>query len=136
MREVFYVLQVCAIFIWPVTVFAAQLSFGADIANSDLLGVCMTLILSSLSGLTALLAQMKNDYEANGKIDRLWLYATGKMFGSNLAGVIAFFLADMYKMTSASTAVFIIAASFGGTWLLERALASMVSKYLPAKEPQ
>lgn len=133
MREFFLALKIAMIVMWPLTAYAAEMSFGSAMLQSDPLAIVMALILSSMSGLSALLAQMKKDYEANGKIDRLWLYVSAKMSGSNVSGLCAYFVATYYNIGSSATAAGIIIAAFGGTWALERALAWAADKWFPTK---
>jgi hypothetical protein len=125
-RDLYRALYAALGLIWPISVLAANQTFGAAMAQIDMLGVLMTLMLASLSGLTALLSHMKKDYEAHGKIDRLWLYVASKMAGSNLAGLLVYFYApEKYGLSPGGTATTIIVAAFGGTWLLERALTML-----------
>jgi hypothetical protein len=133
MRELYFVLKVAMWMLWPLTAFAANASFGSALFKTDPQAISMALMLSSLSGLTALLSQMKKDYEAHGKIDRLWLYVTSKMLGSNTAGLMMYFGSDYFELNNSATACAIIIAAFGGTWALERVLAYAADKWFPSK---
>ena len=96
-----------------------------------LLAVLMTLTLSTLSGVTALLHTMKQEYEKNGAIQHLWLLVTSKLFGSNTAGLLMFFCGESLGLDDAKQAMAIILASFGGTWFIERLLQFATNKYIP-----
>jgi hypothetical protein len=133
MRDICLAVQVALYMMWPLTAYAANEAFGTAMFKTNLLAIAMALILSTMSGLTALLAQMKRDYEAHGKIDRLWLYISSKMSGSNVAGVAMLFGADWLNLPSSATACAIIIAAFGGTWALERVLAAASDKWFPSK---
>lgn len=103
-------------------------SFGASLRNIDLFGLLLAVVLSSLSGLTALLNHMRREYLEHGKIDNIWLFVTSKITGSNLAGLIVFFYAPEHQsLTTGNIAVLIILAAFGGTWFVERLLQALVS---------
>jgi hypothetical protein len=133
MRDTLFAFKIILGVLWPVTTYAANLSFGSGMIVADPWAIAMALILSSMAGLTALLSQMKKDYEANGKIDRLWLYISAKMSGSNVAGLAAYFGADSLNFGSSQTAAAIIVAAFGGTWALERVLEWAAEKWFPTK---
>lgn len=120
--------------LWPMSAYAAQVSFGNAIFKGDPQAILGVLTLSSMSGLTSLLAQMKKDYQEFGKIDHLWLYISAKMSGSNMAGLAMYFAADTGNIGSSATSLAIIFAAFGGTLMLERGLAWMSDKYLPLKD--
>lgn len=123
--------QVALMVLWPTCAWAAAITFGESMAKIPLLAVLMTLTLSTLSGVTALLHAMKQEYEKNGQVAQLWLLITSKLAGSNTAGLLMFFLAETLGFDDAKQAMAIIVAAFGGTWFLERVLQFFTSKHLP-----
>jgi hypothetical protein len=116
---------------WPLTATAATITFGDRMASIPALAVVMTLILSNLCGVTALLHAIKKEYEQGRQIDRLWLFMACKLLGSNTAGLMAFFGAEYYDIPDAGEALAICIAAFGGGPLIERAVGVFADKYLP-----
>jgi hypothetical protein len=126
--------KVTLLVLWPVSAYAATIAFGEQLAQIPLLSVLMTVILSTLMGATALLHAMKQEYEANGEIKRLWLFVASRMLSSNAAGLLMFFGAESWDIATSHKAAAIMLAAFGGTWSIERALQFFSTKYAP--EPQ
>lgn len=131
MRECLVLIQVAIVALWPVAAVAAEKVLASDLSQIPLASLVVTLFLSTLAGITALLAQMKTEFEAKGQIDRIWLFVAAKMTGSNLAGMVMYFGSDYLDWDSSLQAASIILAAFGGTWLIERALLFFVDKHLP-----
>lgn len=121
--------------LWPTCAWAAASTFGTSMTSIPALAVLMTVILSTLSGVTALLHAMKQEYETSGVIAHLWLLVTSKLFGSNTAGLLMFFLAESMGMEDAKEAMAIIVAAFGGTWFIERVLQAFTNKIAPESKP-
>lgn len=117
--------------LWPLTGWAATITFGQKLSEIPLLAILMTLMLSTLSGLTALLNAMKQEYDKTSEIERLWLFVSSKMLGSNVAGLLMFFAGETYNFADTAQAVAIILAAFGGGPLIERALRFFADKYMP-----
>ena len=122
--------------LWPLTATAATITFGERMTAIPALAIVMTLLLSTLSGVTALLHAMKKEYEQNKQVDRLWLFVSSKLLGSNLAGLLMFFGAEHFGMAETTEAAAICLAAFGGGPLIERALAFFADKYMPPGSPQ
>jgi hypothetical protein len=120
---------------WPLTAWAASITFGERMAAIPLLAILMTAMLSTLSGVTALLHKMKQEYEKSGEIQRLWLFISSNLLGSNVAGLLCFFAAESYNVTDTMEAAAIVLAAFGGTWLIERALLVVANRYIPEPKP-
>lgn len=135
LKSLFVAVKVALLIIWPVSAFAATQTLGLGLASVSLLSIAMTLLLSSLSGLTALLHHMKKDLERNGHINHLSLYISSKMFGSNTAGLLSLFWLEDRLDPNLQAGVIIIAA-FGGTWFLERIMVAGAEKFFPIKEKQ
>lgn len=119
--------------LWPLTATAATITFGEKLAAIPLLAILMTLLLSTLSGVTALLHAMKQEYEKTREIDRLWLFVSSKLLGSNVAGLLMFFGGETYNLADTALAAAIILAAFGGGPLIERALRFLADKYMPSE---
>lgn len=133
LKQALWVANIALILLWPVSAWAATITFGAQMAAIPLLDVLMTLVLSILSGVTSLLHAMKQEYEKHGEIQRLGLFVASKLFGSIVAGLLTFFCAEAWQWSENYQAAAIIMAGFGGTWLIERALQSFVSRHFPEK---
>jgi hypothetical protein len=116
---------------WPITATAASITFGEKLTSIPALSILMTLLLSTLSGVTSLLNAMKREYEQNKTIDRLWLFISSKLLGSNLAGLLAFLGSEYWGVPDTAIAIAIILAAFGGGPLIERGLNKYADKYLP-----
>lgn len=135
LKQTLIAAKVALMILWPTCAWAAAITFGQAMASIPLLAILMTLTLSTLSGVTALLHAMKQEYEKNGHIEQLWLLITSKLAGSNTAGLLMFFFAESLGFDDAKQAMAIIIAAFGGTWFLERALQFFASKTLPEPKP-
>lgn len=117
--------------LWPVSAWAATLTLGAQMAQTPLLDLAMTLVLSILSGITALLHAMIEQYKQSDTIPRLPLFVSSRMFGSVLAGLLMFFGSSTRGWDPGTQVCAIILASFGGTWFIQRVLQFFVNKYTP-----
>lgn len=121
--------------LWPVSAYAATLTLGAQMAQTPMLDLLMTLVLSILSGTTALLHAMIEQYKQTDTIPRLPLFVASKMLGSVLAGLLMFFGAGARGWDPGTQAGAIILASFGGTWFIQRVLQWAVNKFAPEAKP-
>jgi hypothetical protein len=117
--------------LWPASAMAANIAFGAQLAQIPMLSVLMTVILSTLMGATSLLHAMKQEYEKAAVIPRLWLFICSRMLSSNAAGLLMFFAGEAWGMDNAYKAAAIMLSAFGGTWSIERALQFFANKYAP-----
>jgi hypothetical protein len=133
LKPLFTALNVAMCVLWPLTAAAATESFGSSMAGVQLLSILMTLMISSLSGLTALLHHMKKDLERHGSIKYLGLYISSKMLGSNVAGLMTLFWTNT-RFDANMQAGLIIVAAFGGTWLLEQVLNRATDKFFDPKK--
>lgn len=131
LKQALIATKVMLMILWPTCAWAAAITFGESMASIPPLAILMTLTISTLSGVTALLHAMKQEYEKHGAIQRMWLLVSSKLFGSNTAGLAMFFACVELRRSDAEMALAIIIASFGGTWLLERALQFFANKTMP-----
>lgn len=120
-KQVFWVLNVAMFVLWPISAAAAQLSFGDSIVAMSWLSIMITLLLSSLSGLTSLLRKVEADLIDHGEIKHLSLYVTSKIMASNMSGLLALFLSEG-RLDHNYQAGVIIIASYGGVVILENSL--------------
>lgn len=127
--------KVALLILWPITATAATITFGERMADIPPLAILMTLMLSTLSGVTALLHAMKKEFESNAEIGHLWLFVSSKLLGSNMAGLMMFFGAEYYGFADTAEAAAICLAAFGGGPLIERAIAFFANKYIPEPKP-
>lgn len=119
--------------LWPFSAYAAQLSFGEELASIPALSLVMTFILSSLLGITAVLHAMTKELETKGKIEHAWLFVTARMFGSISAGLMMFFYSDTLSVPTGYKALAIMGAAFSGTILIQRWAKSATDKRVGAE---
>jgi hypothetical protein len=110
---------------WPMSAAAAQASFGASIVSMSLLSISVTLLLSTLSGLTSLLRQMLKDLKHKKRIDHMGLYVASNLLASNTVGLLALFMSEG-RFDHNYQAGVIIVASFGGAVVLERGVQGLL----------
>lgn len=135
LKRALFVTQGTLAVLWPTCAWAAAITFGNTMTNIPALAILMTVILSTLSGITSLLHSMKQEYETAGAIPHLWLLVASKLFGSNTAGLLMFFMAESLGLEDAKEAMAIIVAAFGGTWFIERVLQSFTNKIASESKP-
>lgn len=118
--------KILLLFFWPTTVFAAM----AVTADTDpfsaisLSQIIVMLVVSVLSGVTALVIRLDADYRSNKKIKNIKLFVMSHMLGSLLAGVLAFALAQHNNFSIWWELTTVILASFSGAKFVEK-LASI-----------
>ena len=123
------------LFMWlPTLGFAAvALERGGEVASISwaLAGVAM--LLSTLSGITALLWRVERELrEAPDKpLLRPWLFASSHMACSWLAGSLAFSLSEAQNLNEWWELAAVIAASFAGATFVQAAAERILSKLLP-----
>lgn len=133
-KQLLVAAKITLLIMWPVSAWAAAITFGDQMAQLPLLSLLMTVLLSTVMGATALLHAMKLEYEAKDKIDRLWLFVCSKMLGSNAAGLLVFFMAESWEIRTSYLAGAIMLASFGGVFFIERAFNGFINKYVTPTE--
>lgn len=113
-------LKAIAVLVWPPSVLAAQVTFGEAAEAVTLLEWVLVLVLSSLSGGTALLIKVSgqiNDAPPDSlvpPIRNLPLLIGAHMAGSILAGFMAFFASTHLSMPGLLVGLIVPAISFGG----------------------
>lgn len=124
LSQAFAVGKALLFILWPTTAYAAQLTFGDQIAANPMLQFALTITVSTLMGATSLLHAMRHEYEKNdGVIKHLWLFVWSRMLGANGAGLFVFFGPDMPYKTGA-----IMLAAFAGTAFLEKLADKFIEK--------
>lgn len=134
-------LKAIAILIWPPSVIAAQLTFGQAVEAITALEWVIVVVLSTLSGGTALLIRVSsqiNDAPPDAivpPVRNLPLLIAAHMCGSWLAGLMAFFGAAHFEMAGLLVGFLVPAISFGGAkaceYIYNRAIGSTFGR-LPA----
>jgi hypothetical protein len=116
-------------FLWPAAVSASPLTFGQSIEQVTAFEWVLVAVLSTLSGVTALLLRISNQVNEDPPrpINHLWLLAASHMCGSWLAGLMAFFGASHFHMAGMITGLFVPAVSFGGAKSCELIYTSVMS---------
>jgi hypothetical protein len=117
--------------LWPVSAWAATITFGEQMAAIPMLSVLMTMLLSTLMGATALLHAMKQEYEKAAVIQRLALFVAYHLLSSNAAGLLMFFGAESWDIQTGYRAGAIMLAAFGGNQAIARAYQFFQNKYAP-----
>lgn len=134
LKQTLLAAKICLMILWPTCAWAATITFGESMANIPLLSWLMTVILSTVMGGTSLLHTMRNEYKERGQIDRLGLFISSHMLGSNAAGMLMFLGAEAFGFRE-YTPLAIGTAAFGGTWFLERWLKTFTNKVAPETTP-
>lgn len=109
--------------LWPTAVFAASITLGDTLHEVPLLAWLMVLIVSTLSGLAALLNRIKNDMPQN-----LALFVIAHMAGSLLAGLLTFLACEQADLADMAEAVSIALAAYAGAALMDKWAAKFADK--------
>ena len=109
--------------LWPATTWAAQITLGETLATVPALAWLMVFILSTVSGLAALLNRLKTDTP-----DNLKTFVAAHMLGSWLSGALVFFALEAADLADFSEAVGIALAAYAGARLMERWANTFVNK--------
>lgn len=123
--------------LWPAVALAAANTFESTVLGVGWVSWLVVVVLSTLSGLTALLNRVRAEIataEANGTpIPPLRVFVASNMLGSLLAGLFMFFLCEHWDAPGFLEAAAIIGASYGGARFIERimegAVDQIVSKF-------
>lgn len=109
--------------LWPATTWAAQITLGTTLATVPALAWLMVFILSTVSGLAALLNRLKTDTP-----EHLKTYVAAHMLGSWVSGVLMFFVMEAADVADFSEAVGIALAAYAGARLMDRWADAFVTK--------
>lgn len=109
--------------LWPATAWATQITIGQTLADVPLLAWLMVFILSTVSGLAALLNSLKLE------LPKRWpVFIGAHMLGSWLAGVLLFFGLEGAETADLVEAVAIGLGSYAGARLMDKWSDTFVSK--------
>jgi hypothetical protein len=138
------ILKANAVLLWPPSVLAAQLTFGQAVEGITALEWTVVLVLSTLSGGTALLIRVSaqiNDAPPEAvvpPIRNLPLLVAAHMCGSWLAGLLGFFAAAHFGMPGLLVGFFVPCMSFGGAkaceYIYNRTIGATFGRLPTARE--
>ena len=109
--------------LWPTTAWATAITLGTTMAEVPLLAWLMVVILSTVSGLAALLNRIKVDMPV-----RLAPFACAHMLGSLVAGVLVFLVCEQADAPDMVEAVSIALAAYAGAALMDKWAARFADK--------
>jgi len=132
------------VLLWPLTV-ATATTIAATVdpfVGITTLHILVMLVISTLSGLTALTIRIDSELKKQGleKLPRPRLFVSSHMLGCWLAGVLAVALSQLNSFTIWSQITLVIAASFTGAKFVEKISEIYIGKVTgepvkPAQEP-
>ena len=123
--------------LWPLSVTAAVASGSIDpFVGITAIHVLVMLIISTLSGLTALTIRLDTELKKfkNRKLPRPRLFVSSHMLGSWLAGVLAVSIAQQNNFGIWAQITIVIAASFTGAKFVEKVSEIYIGKAIKEEE--
>lgn len=106
----------CVVYtLWPMSAWATAITLDRTVAAVPWLAWLMVLLLSTVSGLAALLSRLRQEMPA-----RMWVFVAAHMLGSVLAGLLTFFAAEGADVNDFAEAVVIGLAAYAGAKLMDR----------------
>lgn len=116
-------LKLIVYLLWPATAWATQITIDQTLADVPLLAWLMVFILSTVSGLAALLNALKVD------LPKRWpIFIGAHMLGSWLAGILLFFGLEGAETADLVEALAIGLGSYAGARLMDRWSEMFVNK--------
>ena len=109
--------------LWPATAWATGVTLGDTLATVPLLAWVMVFMLSTVSGLAALLNRLKDNTPL-----KLPLFVASHMLGSALSGLLMFFMSTGAGLGDFYQAGLIAIAAYAGATFLDAAAEKLVSK--------
>lgn len=109
--------------LWPTTAWATSITLGTTLHEVPLLAWLMVVILSTLSGLAALLNRIKSEMPT-----RLVLFVAAHMLGSLVAGGLVFLASEGIDAPDMVEAVSIALAAYAGAALMDKWAARFAEK--------
>ncbi|MEX3555913.1 MAG: phage holin family protein [Burkholderia gladioli] len=105
--------------VWPLSAWAASVTFTDDLANIPFAAVAMCLFLSFIGGLASTLQKLAAQTPAARS---LWLEIAKDLVVSLVAGLLAFFVSEWMNFQAVLEAGVITLAGYGGSRVLDRLL--------------
>lgn len=102
----------------PFAVYAAP--FGSGFKDMPTSAWILTLVLSTLAGMVALLNRIREELRQHGALTWGGLFVSAHMLGSWLAGLLMFLISIGMGWSESVTAIAIISASFAGAVFIEK----------------
>ena len=130
-RYIFTLSKLILFLLWPLTVSAAVVAGTIDpFVGITTIHVLVMLIISTLSGLTALTIRMDSELKKfkSKKLPRPRLFVSSHMLGSWLAGVLSVSIAQQNNFGVWAQITLVIAASFSGAKFVEKVSELYVGK--------
>lgn len=109
--------------LWPMSAWATAITLGETVAAVPSLAWLMVLVLSTVSGLAALLSRLRDEAPP-----RVAVFVLAHMLGSVLAGVLTFFATEGADVNDFAEAVAIGLAAYAGAKLMDRWSAKFVER--------
>jgi CDP-diglyceride synthetase len=107
--------------LWPPTLWAATITFGDSMRAITGASIVGWLLLSTLSGVTALFHRIDRELKRTGRrLPNPGIFVAAHLFGSWTAGAFAYFAGESFGAPGLATASSIIVFSFAGAALLEK----------------
>lgn len=122
-RQTLLCLQLIVYLLWPACAWATGVTLGETLATVPLLAWMMVFILSTVSGLAALLNRLKDSTPP-----KLRLFVASHMLGSALSGLLIFFISTGAEVGDFYQAGLIATAAYAGAKFLDAAADKLVKK--------
>lgn len=107
--------KVCIYALWPTTCWATAITLGDTMRDVPHLAWLMVLVLSTVTGMAALLSRLKDADPA-----RPVLFVLAHMLSSMVAGFLAFLAAEGQGLGDFEEAAAIMVAAYAGAKLMDR----------------
>ena len=101
--------------LWPITAWATAITLGETMSGVPLLAWLMVSVLSTVSGLAALLSRLRDDTPP-----RLLVFVVSHMLGSIVSGFVVFLACEGANLDDFVEAVSIALAGYAGAKLMDR----------------
>lgn len=125
-------LKTIVLCLWAPSAYATSVTLGSSLAGVPLLAWALVSVLSTVSGLAALLNKLKN-----GQPERTGLFIASHMLGSMLAGALTFLtLSGFGGINDFLQTVIISIGAYAGATLLDSAADTLSSRVRTFAQPQ
>jgi hypothetical protein len=118
------VTQILLFFAWAPVAYATTVTLNDTLSGVPPMAWAMVLVLSTISGLAALLNHLKEDTP-----ERMLFFVLSRMIGSILSGVLTFFvLSGMGGVNDFFSVAIISIAAYAGVQLLDSAASGLATR--------